>query len=51
MLPTGMTLASIFADAPDVVNAFGALLVLVVGLGFGMFAVKRIPGWIKKATR
>jgi hypothetical protein len=51
MLPTGMTLTTIFADAPDVVNAFGALLVLVVGLGFGMYAVKRIPSWIKRAMR
>ena len=51
MLPTGFDVATILADAPAVVNAFGALLILVVGLGFGMYAVKRIPGWIKKATR
>jgi len=51
MLPTGFTIASVLTDAPLVVTAFGALLTLVVGLGFGMYAVKRIPGWIKKATR
>jgi len=51
MLPTTMTATTILAGAPAVVEAFGALLILVVGLGFGMYAVKRIPGWIKKATR
>lgn len=49
MLPTGMTVTSILADAPEVVTAFGPLLLLVVGLGFGIWAVKRIPGMIKKA--
>lgn len=51
MLPATMTVSTVLAGAPAVVEAFGALLILVVGLGFGMFAVKRIPGWIKKATR
>ena len=51
MLPATMTITSVLAGAPAVVEAFSALLILVVGIGFGMYAVKRIPGWIKKATR
>jgi hypothetical protein len=46
-----MTVSTVLAGGPAVVEAFGAVLILVVALGFGMYAVKRIPSWIKRATR
>lgn len=49
MLPAGVTIAAIMTDATSVVSEFGTLIVLVVGLGFGLYVVKKLPQWIKAA--
>lgn len=49
MLPATVTVANIFAQGTTVVGNFATLIVLVVGLGFGLYVVKRLPGWIKAA--
>lgn len=49
MIPATWTVTTVLASAPATVNAFAPLLILVVSLGFGIWAVKRIPAMIKKA--
>lgn len=49
MLPAGLTISTMISSAAPLVTAFGDLIFFVVVLGFGLFVVAAIPGWIRRA--
>lgn len=49
MLPAGISIATIFADATSVVTEFDTLIVIVVGMSFGIWGVKFLIGKLKGA--
>lgn len=51
MLPATVTVASVLADAADVVTAFAPAIVLAVGIGLGIRFVPRIVGMAKGGKR
>ena len=49
MVPAGLTIAALLADATSVVTEYAGLITLVAGLGFGIFGVKFLIGQIRAA--
>jgi len=49
MVPAGLTISALFADATTVVTEFGAAILLVAGLGLGIWGVKFIIALVKRA--
>lgn len=51
MLPASVTATGTLASASSVVGNFGTLIVLVVGVSFGVWGVKFLIGKLKGARR
>lgn len=51
MVPTGLTIVALLTDAALVVNEFDGLILLVGAFVVGVWAVRFIPGAIRKAVR
>jgi len=50
MMPAGLSISGLLTDGGVIVQSFGDLILFVVVLGFGLFVVAAIPGWIRRAT-
>jgi len=48
MIPVGLTIASLLADAQTVVTEFNGLILLVAGLSIGVWAVKFTISRVKR---
>lgn len=51
MLPTGVTVASLFTGAQGVVGYFADVMILVVTIGIGVWAVRFVIGQIRRGVK
>lgn len=51
MIPAGLSISGLMTDAGSVVTEFGPLILLVGGLGLGIWGVGFLANMLRKARR